>query len=92
MSATKYVWVGKLAIKHYLLLGAEGASVDPWGFVTPVEGFAHAQGMIRYPDLRIQYDDERNQQEFWYGSGRNCARIYECDRREHRSASRAQNR
>jgi len=60
-----------------ILRGAEGASVDPWGFVTPVEGGLRTpKGMIRYPDLRIQYDDERNQQEFWYGSGRNCARIY----------------
>ena len=60
-----------------ILRGAEGASVDPWGFVTPVEGGLRTpKGMIRYPDLRIEYDDERNQQEFWYGNGRNCARIY----------------
>ena len=60
-----------------IIRGAEGASVDPWGFITPVEGgLKTPKGMIRYPDLRIEYDDETNQQEFWYGNGRNRARIY----------------
>lgn len=60
-----------------IMRGLEGRSVDPWGMVTPVpEGLLTPKGMIRYPDLRIEHDDEENRKEFWYGQGRNKARIY----------------
>ena len=60
-----------------IMRGLEGRSVDPWGMVTPVpEGLLTPKGMIRYPELRIEHDDEENRKEFWYGQGRNKARIY----------------
>ena len=59
-----------------IMRGLEGRSVDPWGMVTPVpEGLLTPKGMIRYPELRIEHDEE-NRKEFWYGQGRNKARIY----------------
>ena len=60
-----------------IMRGAEGNAVDPWGMVIPTpDGLKTPKGIIRYPDLRIEYDDEHNQQEWWYGHGRNKARIY----------------
>lgn len=60
-----------------IMRGAEGSAVDPWGMVIPTpDGLKTPKGIIRYPDLRIEYDDEHNQQEWWYGHGRNKARIY----------------
>ena len=59
-----------------IMHGLEGSAVDPWGMITPVpEGLKTPKGMIRYPDLRLEYDEE-NRKEFWYGHGRNKARIY----------------
>jgi len=60
-----------------IMRGATGASVDPWGMVTPVpEGLKTPKGLIRYPDLRIERNEDDNRKEFMYGNGRNKARIY----------------
>ena len=60
-----------------ILRGATGASVDPWGMVTPApEGLKTPKGLIRYPDLRIERNEDDNRKEFMYGNGRNKARIY----------------
>ena len=60
-----------------ILRGATGASVDPWGMVTPTpEGLKTPKGLIRYPDLRIERNEDDNRKEFMYGNGRNKARIY----------------
>jgi DNA polymerase bacteriophage-type len=56
--------------------GSEGKPVDPWGMVIPTpEGLKTPKGIIRYPDLRVERDDE-NRAEYWYGQGRHKARIY----------------
>ena len=45
--------------------------------VTPVpEGLKTPKGLIRYPDLRIERNEDDNRKEFMYGNGRNKARIY----------------
>lgn len=60
-----------------IMRGAEGNALDPWGMVVPVaEGLRTPKGMIRYPDLRTETNEETNRQEFVYGHGRNKARIY----------------
>ena len=57
--------------------GAEGKAVDPWGMVYPVpEGLKTPKGIIRYPDLRTERNDDDGRMEFVYGHGRNKARIY----------------
>lgn len=49
--------------------------IDPWGLCTTcAEGIKTPTGMIRYPDLRQVYNDERL--EWVYAQGRNQARIY----------------
>jgi DNA polymerase I-like protein with 3'-5' exonuclease and polymerase domains len=59
-----------------IMSGAEGAAVDPWGMVFPTTtGLKTPKGLIRYPDLRTERDDN-NRVEFMYGQGRNKARIY----------------
>jgi len=59
-----------------ILNACEGEAVDPWGMVYPVpEGLKTPKGMIRYPNLRTEYDDE-NRKQFVYGDGRNKAKIY----------------
>ena len=59
-----------------IMRGATGAAVDPWGMVTPCpEGLRTPKGMIRYPDLRTERNDD-GRMEFVYGHGRNKARIY----------------
>lgn len=59
-----------------IMRGATGASVDPWGMVTPCpEGLQTPKGMIRYPKLRTERNDD-GRMEFVYGEGRNKARIY----------------
>lgn len=51
--------------------------IDPWGmcYTTP-EGIKTPQGMIRYPKLHEEYNDETGKSEWIYGEGRNRARIY----------------
>jgi hypothetical protein len=62
---------------HTILKGATGAAVDPWGMVYPIpEGLQTPKGIIRYPDLRQEEDEETGRYEFIYGQGRNKARIY----------------
>lgn len=49
-----------------------GAAIDPWGLCTTTpEGIKTPVGMIRYPQL--EFDPE--EQSFFYGEGRNRARI-----------------
>lgn len=65
---------------HYALMiinrGATGNAVDPWGMVVPTpDGLQTPKGMIRYPDLRTERNDD-GRKEFVYGHGRNKARIY----------------
>lgn len=49
---------------------------DPWGMCTAVpEGIKTPKGLIRYPNLRKEVNDE-NKQEWFYGEGRHKARIY----------------
>jgi hypothetical protein len=60
-----------------IMRGATGEAVDPWGMVYPVtEGLKTPKGIIRYPDLRIEVNEDDNRKEFVYGHGRNKARIY----------------
>lgn len=59
-----------------IMRGATGAAVDPWGMVEPCpEGLRTPKGMIRYPALRTERNDD-GRMEFVYGHGRNKARIY----------------
>jgi hypothetical protein len=45
--------------------------------VVPVpEGLRTPKGLIRYPDLRTEINEDDNRKEFVYGHGRNKARIY----------------
>lgn len=62
-----------------IAVGATGEAVDPWGMVYPVpEGLKTPKGIIRYPDLRVEYSEDQwdNRKQFVYGHGRNKARIY----------------
>lgn len=60
-----------------IMRGATGPAVDPWGMVTPVpEGLKTPKGIIRYPNLRTERNEETGRSEFVYGRGRNKARIY----------------
>jgi hypothetical protein len=62
-----------------IMNGNTGKAVDPWGMVFPIpEGLQTPKGVIRYPDLREEdnEDPEDDRKEFWYGSGRHKARIY----------------
>jgi DNA polymerase len=59
-----------------IMRGETGAAIDPWGMITPCpEGLKTPKGMIRYPDLRTERNDD-GKMEFVYGHGRNKARIY----------------
>lgn len=60
-----------------IMKGSEGKAVDPWGMVFPTpDGLKTPKGMIRYPDLRTEINDDNGRPEYLYGSGRNLARIY----------------
>jgi hypothetical protein len=60
-----------------IMRGAVGQAVDPWGMVTPCpEGLKTPKGIIRYPDLRTERNEDDGRMEFVYGHGRNKARIY----------------
>ncbi|MBT7538634.1 MAG: hypothetical protein HN683_04800 [Gammaproteobacteria bacterium] len=51
------------------------ADIDPCGLChTSAEGIVTPKGTIRYPDLRTEIDG--GNAEWWYGHGRNEARIY----------------
>lgn len=60
---------------EYILAGEE-LPIDPWGmFVTCPEGIRMPSGrLIRYPELRREKNNGKT--EWFYGSGRNTARIY----------------
>ena len=59
-----------------IMRGKTGLAIDPWGMITPVaEGLKTPKGLIRYPNLRVELNDE-NRNEFVYGEGRHKARIY----------------
>jgi DNA polymerase len=60
-----------------IMRGAEGGALDPWGMVYPIpEGLQTPKGVIRYPNLRTEVNEETGRTEFIYGDGRNKARIY----------------
>ena len=60
-----------------IMRGSTGTPVDPWGMVTPTpEGLQTPKGIIRYPDLRTERNEDDGRMEFVYGHGRNKARIY----------------
>jgi len=57
--------------------GASGGAIDPWGMIIPVpEGLKTPKGMIRYPDLRKEYNEDFERTENVYGHGRSKATIY----------------
>jgi len=58
-----------------IYVGIEEA-IDPWGLCwTCKEGIRTPKGMIRYPNLRQEQNDE-GKKEWVYGEGRHKARIY----------------
>ena len=60
-----------------IIRGATSDSVDPWGMVYPTsEGLQTPKGIIRYPNLRTEMNEDTGRQEFVYGDGRNKSRIY----------------
>jgi hypothetical protein len=60
-----------------IMQGAEQNALDPWGMVVPTDGGLRTpKGMIRYPNLRLEQNEETGRSEYIYGSGRNKARIY----------------
>ena len=60
-----------------IMRGAEASAVDPWGMVVPCpEGLKTPKGMIRYPGLRTERNEDDGRMEFVYGHGRRKARIY----------------
>ena len=60
-----------------IIRGASGGAIDPWGMVYPIpEGLQTPKGIIRYPNLRTELNEETGRSEFVYGEGRNKARIY----------------
>jgi DNA polymerase len=68
-------WKTCHAALPHILSGSEGFEIDPWGLcVTHKEGIKTPKGLIRYPDLRCETSGGKK--EWWYGNGRNKARIY----------------
>lgn len=60
-----------------IMQGATGEAVDPWGMVYPTpEGLQTPKGVIRYPNLHTEMNEEYGRKEFIYGQGRKKARIY----------------
>lgn len=60
----------------YIHAGQSGFEIDPWGMCTTTpEGIKTPKGMIRYPNLRKERNDE-GRVEWVYGEGRHKARIY----------------
>jgi len=54
-----------------MLNGLEGASLDPWGMITPTPmGLVTPKGCIRYPNLRKYYNEEFDKNEIVYGNKR----------------------
>jgi hypothetical protein len=55
----------------------ETMPLDPWGLcVTGLHCIYTPKGVLRYPDLRQEYDPKSQRQEWVYGQGRNKAKIY----------------
>jgi len=51
--------------------------IDPWNLCyTTAEGIKTPQGIIRYPNLREEFNSESGKSEWVYGEGRHKARIY----------------
>jgi hypothetical protein len=51
--------------------------IDPWGMCRTAEGgIKTPMGMIRYPHLRKEFNEEDGREEWVYGEGRRKARIY----------------
>jgi len=60
----------------YVYSGDE-AQIDPWGLChTSKEGIVTPKGVIRYPDLRKDTNEDSGKVEWVYGTGRKKARIY----------------
>ena len=60
-----------------IIQGASGGALDPWGMVYPIpEGLQTPKGIIRYPNLRIETNEEDGRKEFVYGTTHRSARIY----------------
>ena len=61
-----------------IIQGASGVALDPWGMVYPIpEGLQTPKGIIRYPNLRTEFNDDTGRNEFVYGTThRNTSRIY----------------
>lgn len=60
----------------YVYSGNE-AQIDPWGLChTSKEGIVTPKGVIRYPDLRKEMNEDSGKVEWVYGTGRKKARIY----------------
>lgn len=54
-----------------------GTKIDPWGLCRTAEGgIKTPMGMIRYPHLRQEFNEETGREEWVYGEGRRKARIY----------------
>jgi hypothetical protein len=52
-------------------------AVDPWGLcVTDKNCIRTPKGVLRYPDLRQEYDPKTQRQGWVYGQGRNKSKIY----------------
>ncbi len=63
--------LGNIYYGHY------GVQIDPWGLCkTAKGGIKTPLGMIRYPDLREETNEDTGRTEWVYGHGRKKARIY----------------
>lgn len=65
------------AIVHMAHPEEEPFVIDPWGLChTTKHGIVLPRGMIRYPDLRQEWDGKAQRQNWVYGQGRHKAKIY----------------
>ena len=65
------------AIVHMAHPEEEPFVIDPWGLChTTKHGIVLPRGMIRYPDLRQEWDEKAQRQNWVYGQGRHKAKIY----------------
>lgn len=70
-------WKTCHAALEHIYYEREGIAIDPKGLCTTAKGgIKTPQGMIRYPDLRVEEDEETGKKEWVYGNGRRKARIY----------------
>jgi DNA polymerase family A len=61
----------------WAMASGRGMPIDPWGLCRTGKECIHLpKGTLRYPNLRQEWSDKTQRQEWVYGTGRNKSKIY----------------